>query len=129
MHEDMRDNTLVYASVQVMKIGERDYGWHTDGGASLLHAGITIFGTRQMQVRLESDGSYISLVRQPGSFYVGNLCAIEHNVEHVEDAPGSWGTGPPESRLQVAVMLRSDLARSGPVESMRVRGRRSCSVS
>ena len=109
--EDLRDNALVYASVQVMKVGVREDGWHTDGGASLLHAGVTIYGSRRLQVRLGHDGSCISLPQQPGSFYVGNVCAIEHNVEHVEAAPGTWGAAPPESQLQVAVMLRSDLFR------------------
>ena len=36
--EDFADNTFVYASVQLMKVGAREDGWHTDGGASLLHA-------------------------------------------------------------------------------------------
>lgn len=40
--EDMADNAFVYVSVQVMKVGEREDGWHTDGGASLLHIGLVI---------------------------------------------------------------------------------------
>ena len=41
MQEDFADNAFVYASVQLMKIGGREDGWHTDGGASLLHAAVT----------------------------------------------------------------------------------------
>ena len=43
MLEDFADNAFVYATVQLMKIGEREDGWHTDGGASLLHAAVTVF--------------------------------------------------------------------------------------
>ena len=42
---------------------------------------------------------------------MGNLCALEHNVAHGASAPGSWGDGPPESQVQITVMLRSDLFR------------------
>ena len=111
MDEDLSDNAFAYASVQVLKVGEREDGWHTDGGASLLHAGLTIFGSRQLLVKVKDDEGCISLAQRPGSFYVGNLCALEHNVAHGASAPGSWGDGPPESQVQITVMLRSDLFR------------------
>ena len=79
--------------------------------ASLLHAGLAIFGSRQLQVRLSGKEGCISLKQRPGSFYVGNLCALEHKVVHGATAPGSWGSGPPESQVQITVMLRSDLFR------------------
>ena len=101
----MSDNAFVYASVQVCRVGEREDGWHTDGGASLLHAGLTIFGSREMQVRLKGRDGCISLKQRPGSFYVGNFCALEHNVVHGETAPGSWHD------LQIMVMFRSDFFR------------------
>ena len=101
----MSDNAFVYASVQVCRVGEREDGWHTDGGASLLHAGLTIFGSREMQVRLKGRDGCISLKQRPGSFCVGNLCALEHNVVHGETAPGSWGD------MQIMVMFRSDFFR------------------
>ena len=97
--------------MQVCKVGEREDGWHTDGGASLLHAGLTIFGSRQLHVKLKNKTGCISLDQRPGSFYVGNLCALEHNVVHGATSPGSWGDGPPESQVQIMVMLRSDLFR------------------
>ena len=51
MEEDFADNAFVYATVQLMKIGEREDGWHTDGGASLLHAAVAVFGSRTLQVK------------------------------------------------------------------------------
>ena len=109
--EDLSDNAFAYASVQVLKAGEREDGWHTDGGASLLHAGLTIFGSRQLLVKVKDEEGCISLAQRPGSFYVGNLCALEHNVAHGASAPGSWGDGPPENQVQITVMLRSELFR------------------
>jgi hypothetical protein len=55
--EDLSDNAFAYASVQVLKVGEREDGWHTDGGASLLHAGLTIFGSRQLLVKAKKAAS------------------------------------------------------------------------
>ena len=100
------DNAFVYASVQVLREGEREDGWHTDGGASLLHAGMTIFGSRHLQVRFKGDEGCLSLEQRRGSFYAGNLCALEHHVVHGAIAPG-----PPEEQVQIAVMLLSDLFR------------------
>ena len=127
--EDFADNALVYASVQVLKIGERDDGWHTDGGSSLLHAAVTIFGSRSLEVALE-DERCISFPQRPGSFYIGNLCAMRHNVRHGEHAAGSFGEGPPSEQVQIAVMLRSDVFRNararkinatpGPAELYRI---------
>ena len=51
----------------------------------------------------------ISLLQEPGSFYIGNLCALDHDARHVENPAGCWGEGP--DRVQIAVMFRSDLFR------------------
>ena len=117
MEEDLSDNAFAYASVQVLKVGKREDGWHTDGGASLLHAGLTIFGSRQLLVKVKGENGCTSLAQRPGSFYVGNLCALEHNVAHGASAPGSLGDGamPQRKQVQIAVMLRSDLFRQARV--------------
>ena len=78
------DNAFAYASIQLMQPGARDDGWHTDGGCSLLHASVTIFGTRSVEVKVEGQPQ-VTLVQEPGSFYVGNLSALEHNVRHHEE--------------------------------------------
>ena len=111
MEEDLSDNAFAYASVQVLKVGEREDGWHTYGGTSLLHDGPTIFGSRQLLVKVKGEKDCISLAQQPGSFYVGDICAMEQNVAHGASAPGSLGDGPPENQVQNTVMLRSDLYR------------------
>ena len=108
--EDFADNAFVYASVQLLKVGAREDGWHTDGGASLLHASLTVFGSRAVEVKLDKPDC-ISLSQEPGSFYVGNMCAMQHNVKHKRQAEGCYGEGPKSQQVQIAVMLRSDVFR------------------
>jgi len=129
MNEDFVDNAFAYASVQVLKIGAREDGWHTDGGASLLHAAVTIFGSRTLEVK-PVDACCIRLPQRPGSFYLGNLCALSHNAVHGEVSAGSYGNGLPSEQVQIAVMLRSDVFRAcrartinsapGPAELFRI---------
>ena len=70
MQEDRADNAFVCASVEFLTIGEREDGWHTDCGASQLHAAVTVFGSRTVLVKLDQPPLL------PRSFYVGNLCAV-----------------------------------------------------
>ena len=140
MQEDFADNAFAYASIQLMQPGVRDDGWHTDGGSSLLHASVTLFGTRSVEVKLEGKPQ-VTLDQEPGSFYVGNLSALEHNVRHHEQCkhtfdgaavtakgdgkdlasaatakgdaedPATSETAKGDQRLQIAVMIRSDVFR------------------
>ena len=45
LDEDFADNAFVYASIQVFRNGVREDVRRTDGGASLLHAAVTLLGT------------------------------------------------------------------------------------
>ena len=119
LQEDFADNAFAYASIQLMQPGEREDGWHTDGGCSLLHAAVTLFGTRSVEVKAE--GQQHCLLQQPGSFYVGNLAALEHNVRHHVECQhtfdgavatakgGAKKVG--DQRLQIAIMIRCDVFR------------------
>ena len=84
LQEDFADNAFAYASIQLMQPGPRNDGWHTDGGCSLLHASVTLFGTRSVEVKVGGKPQ-VTLDQEPGSVYVGNLCALEHNVRHHEE--------------------------------------------
>ena len=133
MQEDFADNAFAYASAQLMQPGVRDDGWHTDGGCSLLHAATTLFGTRSVEVKVEGKPQ-VTLYQEPGSFYVGNLSALEHNVRHLEECKhtfeGTAVTAKGDQRLQIAVMIRCDVFREyrarkidstpGPAEFFRV---------
>ena len=135
LEEDFADNAFAYVSIQLMQPGARDDGWHTDGGCSLLHAAVTLFGTRSVEVKV--DGTHqVTLHQTPGSFYVGNLAALEHCVCHHEDCKHTFppaavtasgdaedstpmtrprqqqrDTAKGDRRLQIAVMIRSDVFR------------------
>ena len=112
MEEDFADNAFVYASIQLLRIGARYDGWHTDGGASLLHAAFTLFGMRSMLVELNQPMTdKISLPQRPGSFYVGNLCALNHNVQHHAVSEGNFSQGPESEQVRIAVLLRTDVYR------------------
>ena len=45
------DTAFAYAILQVMTPGERHDPEHYDGGASLLHGGLTIFGSRGLEMQ------------------------------------------------------------------------------
>ena len=75
------DTALCYATIQVMKGGQRYDPGHFDGGASLLHAGLTLFGQRAVAY-LDVDGMWTQQLQKPGDLYVGNLTAAFHQVEH-----------------------------------------------
>ena len=93
-----------------------------------------------MQVRVGGK-PHVTLYQEPGSFYVGNLCALEHNVHHHDECkhtferavvtakgdgndlasvakakgdaedPAPAETAKGDQRLHIAVMIRSDLFR------------------
>ena len=118
LHEDMADNALVYASIKVMQTYPREDDWHTDGGSSLLHAGLTVFGSRSVDIELLGKGC-ISLRQQPGSFYVGNMCAMNHRVVHKDSDEGAYrGETDPVEPVHIAVMLRSDVFRSARARNL-----------
>ena len=117
-------NALVYCVGQAMKAMKRLDPRHCDGGASILHMGITIYGNRQLLCWLGEPKSAAlgaepttaavnnikahSFPQYPGKVYLGNLCAVSHQVEHNE--PHLAEPLSPEGHL-ITVMLRSDYFR------------------
>ena len=73
------DTAFTYGVLQVMKPSERYDPANFDGGASLLHGGLTIFGTRHLECKVVASaaGEEAWKVRRqrPGRFCVGNWCA------------------------------------------------------
>ena len=105
-----------------MKPSERYDPAHFDGGASLLHGGLTIFGSRHLECMVaasaagemaswhpESMEDWEVLPQRPGSFYVGNLCASWHRVRHLEQ-PGPLCAAAGD--VHVTVMLHTDVFRA-----------------
>ena len=122
VEECFSETTFAYTTIQIMKTGARFDPKHFDGGASLLHGGVTIFGSRMLHLWFQ-DGATQVVHQNPGDVYVGNMCAVEHQVEH-HDASSSQNlyrgedslpmqevVSASDGGLLVAVMLRSDVFR------------------
>ena len=89
-----------FVSIQFLKPTERVDTEHYDGGASVLHMGLSLWGRRQVFLHLaapaenrdkasSSDGNPNSLSfewqetnQRPGSVYLGNFSAVKHQVKH-----------------------------------------------
>jgi hypothetical protein len=105
------DTAFAYANIQVRSPGRRRDPKHFDGGASLLHMGLTLFGHRDLECWF-AGGERRLFPQSPGSVYVGNMCAVEHR----DGRAGARGFFEPHGRegapgLLITVMLRSDLFR------------------
>ena len=105
LKDDLADTCLAYAVIQVMQPSVRSDPPHCDGGASLLHAGLTLYGRRNLAL-FYPDGSSEIREQTPGLYYTGNLCAIRHEVRH---------NAPADQQLlhghEIAVMFRTDCFR------------------
>ena len=113
------NTALTYGVVQVMKAG---YGpEHFDGGGSLLHWGLTIFGTRHVEVKANASAAdkWDVLPQSAGSFYMGNMCAAWHRVRHL-DCKGAGTLCGAAGNLHIAVMFRTEVFREVRARSMRV---------
>ena len=118
------DTAFTYGVLQVMKPSERYDPEHFDGGASLLHGGLTILGSRHLECKVAASAAgeeaWEVLPQRPGSFYVGNLCAPCHRVRHLEQAgPLCAAAGD----VHVVVMLRTDVFRAERSRAMKVKPR------
>ena len=117
LKECFSDTAWAYLTVQMMLPGARFDPKHIDGGASLLHLGLTIFGSRLLHVWLNEERTLV-FEQHPGSIYIGNMCAAEHQVEHFDDArkqelfhPTGAGSASEQKAYLIAIMLRSDVFR------------------
>ena len=113
------DTALTYGVIQVMKAGPRHDPEHFDGGASLLHAGLTIFGTRHVEVKVAESAAdeWNVLPQDAGSFYMGNMCAAWHRVHHLDRREAGKLCGA-AGNVHVAVMLRTDVFREERARAM-----------
>ena len=113
------DTALTYGVIQVMEAGHHDPA-HFHGGASLLQAGLTILGTRHVELSgVQSAADKVAesaadnwqvLPQSPGSFYIGNMCAACHRVSHLDcKEPGMLSEA--AGNVHIAVMLCTDVFR------------------
>jgi hypothetical protein len=82
---------------------------HQDGGASILHMGITIFGRRDVRFIQGKDLPDVAVRNIPGSIYFGQVTGAKHQVHHQpSDAADLWHL-PEFGPCSVTVMLRTAL--------------------
>ena len=116
--------------LQVMKPSERCDPEHFDGGASLLHGGLTIFGSRHLECKVAASAAgeeasaageeaWEVLPQRPG-MCVGNLRAPWHCVRHQEqEGPLCAAAGD----VHVTVMLRADVFRDERSRAKKIKPR------
>ena len=82
---------------------------HMDGGASVLHLGLTLFGRRS--IHCEQGGSLPEIVVDncPGTVYLGGLTGPLHRVEHERPAEGELLDLGSSGQAAVAIMARCAL--------------------
>ena len=74
----------------------------------MLHMGLTVFGRRYVECWQQCGTSH-QFEQIPGSVYVSNMCAIEHQVCHC--TPNADQQLGPEG-FEITVMFRSDVFRN-----------------
>ena len=106
-----------YLSLQVMLRGTRRDVPHFDGGASLLHVGFTLFGSRVLEC-WDAQGMMHPIQQDPGTIYVGNMCAMKHEVVHRSDSCDLY-KGPDGRSYEISLMLRSDVFAASRARKMK----------
>ncbi len=101
-----------------MKTGSRPDDKHFDGGASFVHGGLTLYGQRDLVIYC-TDGTNVTVPCHPGHFYIGAMCAAEHQVLHSSVAVDSdLVRTEAHGGLQIVVLFRSRVFRASRGTSM-----------
>ena len=97
-----------FGSAAELCISKADGSWqepkYQDGGASVLHIGVTIFGRRRMTCE-QPGGEDVWVDNTPGTVYLGGLTGPHHGVKHQPSAADELMSG----SLSVTVMQRTTL--------------------
>jgi len=89
-------------------------GWwaeaeHQDGGASILHMAVTLYGRRRLRCVQGAGEADMEFLNLPGSVYLGSLTGPVHQVHHVPGAVGDSlpidGLGPCSVTVQTRTAL------------------------
>ena len=82
---------------------------HQDGGASVFHIGLTLYGRRTLVCRQGLDLPDVSVPNVPGTVYMGQLTGPLHEVRHQMALESELLEVPGLGRLACTVMLRTSL--------------------
>jgi hypothetical protein len=115
------NTAFAYGLLQVSKASDRYDPEHYDGGASLVHGGLAIWGSRTVEHESTSSLTEIQTLdksgvviwnktpQEPGSFYIGSLCAVKHRVAHRKDAEHLYKRFDSSRGVHINVMLRTNV--------------------
>ena len=107
-------------ALQIMRSNDRCDPIHYDGGASFMHAGLTLYGERSLKCRhfdrpFAADSEQdppkeLDMQMRPGHFYLGCFCGPEHYVQH---RPSRALLGTPRcGDVEIVVLFRSRVFRA-----------------
>ena len=82
---------------------------HQDGGASVMHLGLTLFGRRALTCRQGLGLPDVRIPNVPGTAYMGQLTGPWHQVTHEAAAPRDLLEVPGLGPCAVTVMMRTAL--------------------
>ena len=83
---------------------------HQDGGASILHMGLTVYGRRDVRFIQGPGLADVAVRNVPGTVYFGQVTGAEHQVHHrVASSPSELLHLPGFGQVSVTVMLRTAL--------------------
>ena len=82
---------------------------HQDGGASVMHVGVTLYGRRRCERRQGFGLPDVVVPNAPGTVYTGQLTGPTHQVHHEASAAGELLEVPGLGLCGVNVMLRTAL--------------------
>ena len=82
---------------------------HQDGGASVLHLGLTLFGRRTLVCRQGAGLPDVVVPNMPGTVYLGQLTGPHHQVTHEASAPEELLDVPGLGPCGVNIMMRTAL--------------------
>ena len=82
---------------------------HMDGGASVLHLTMTLYGRRRLECRSGCGLPDVVLENTPGTVYIGQLTGPLHQVLHQQALESELLEVPGLGRLACTVMMRTSL--------------------
>ena len=82
---------------------------HNDGAASILMAGMTLYGRRNLRASQGDGLPDVWLLQEPGTFWFGLLTGPQHQVIHTKAASSELLRVPGVGELSVSIMMRTSL--------------------
>ena len=117
-----------FIMIQVMRPGMRRDKRHADGGASLIHLGLSVCGTRALEFWEKGRETPHRAVQRGGDVYISSPALFEHQVAHEDGHDGGdpllqfEDMGPCKVALQLRCNIFShNYARSPPAGPTAVR--------